>query len=95
LTSRAAQQAGAALFAANCAICHGVNADGNGERREGMTPPPTNLTLPPWSEQANAVRTYVAIRDGVQGTAMPAWRTLGEQRIWNLVAYIGSLGSQH
>jgi mono/diheme cytochrome c family protein len=91
LTSAAAQQAGAALFAANCAICHGSNADGSGRRREGMTPPPTNLTLPPWPERGNAARTYRVIRDGVQGTAMPAWRILGERQIWELVAYIETL----
>ena len=33
---REAQEAGAAIFAANCAICHGARADGNGQRREGM-----------------------------------------------------------
>lgn len=91
LTSREAQQAGSTIFAANCAVCHGVNADGNGQRREGMNPPPTNLRLPPWSDRANAARTYLVIRDGVPGTAMPSWHVLGDDRIWQLVAYIASL----
>jgi len=56
-----------------------------------MNPPPANLTLPPWSEEANAPRTYVAIRDGVRGTPMTSWAMLGDRRIWELVAYIGSL----
>jgi mono/diheme cytochrome c family protein len=88
LASADARQAGATTFAANCAICHGDDADGRGPRREGIDPPPTNLTLPPWSEPAHAAQTYRAIRDGVPGTAMPAWRTLGERRIWELVAHI-------
>ena len=33
------------IYAANCAICHGVNGDGRGQRREGMNPPPANLSL--------------------------------------------------
>jgi mono/diheme cytochrome c family protein len=92
--SRQAQEAGKIAFAANCSICHGVNADGNGQRREGMSPPPANLTLPPWSEQSNARQTFLAIRNGVRGTAMAGWRVLGEQKIWELVAYIGTLPNQ-
>ena len=91
LGSRDAQQAGAVVFAQNCAICHGANGDGNGLRRAGMNPPPANLTLLPWSEEANAGRTYLAIRDGVRGTAMPAWPSLDERQTWNVVAYILSL----
>ena len=90
LTSRQAQQTGAAIFAAKCAICHGVNADGRGQRHEAMNPAPANLTLPPWSDVASAGQTFLAIRNGVPGTAMPSWSTLGDQEIWNLVAYITS-----
>ena len=71
LTSRQAQDAGGVIFAADCAICHGVKGDGHGQRRDAMSPPPANLTLPPWSEAANAARVYRAIKDGVPGTAMP------------------------
>jgi high-affinity iron transporter len=91
LTSPQAQHAGGAIFATNCAICHGVSADGNGQRREGMSPPPANLRLPPWSDNANAARTFLVIRDGVRGTAMASWRFLGDQQIWQLVAYVTSL----
>jgi len=86
-----AHKSGAALFAENCAICHGTNGDGRGERREAMNPPPANLTLPPWPEEANAGRTFLAIREGVRGTAMPSWPILSEQQIWALVAFIHSL----
>jgi hypothetical protein len=56
-----------------------------------MDPRPANLTLPPWSEQANAPRTYLAIRDGVRGTAMYSWAILGDRQIWEVVAHITSL----
>ena len=88
LTSHDAQQAGGIIFAANCAICHGVNGDGRGQRREGMNPAPADLTLPPWSEEANAGRTFLAIRNGVPGTAMPSWLMFKGREIWDLVAYI-------
>lgn len=91
LAAPEAQQAGGAIFAANCAICHGSGADGRGQRREGMNPPPANLTLPPWSDPAAAGRAFLAIRDGVPGTAMPPWPTFSEQQIWQVVAYITAL----
>ena len=94
LASREAQQAGAVAFAANCAICHGARADGRGQRQAGMTPPPANLTLPPWSERANADRTFRVIRNGVPGTAMAGWPTLTDQQIWQVVAYLTSRNRQ-
>jgi len=91
LASREAQAAGGAIFAAHCTLCHGVNGDGHGERQEGMDPRPANLTLPPWSETANAGRTFLAIRNGVPGTAMPAWPALSDREVWEVVAYITTL----
>ena len=93
LASRDAQQAGGVLFAANCAICHGAGADGRGQRREGLNPPPANLTLPPWSDVTTADRTFLAIRNGVPRTAMPAWPVFSDQQVWQLVAYITSLNN--
>jgi hypothetical protein len=34
---------------------------------------------------------FRAIRDGLPGTAMPAWRALGVESIENLTAYVLSL----
>ncbi len=91
LASRQAQEAGGAIFVADCAICHGADGEGNGPRREGLIPRPANLRLPPWSEPANAGGTFLAIRNGVHGTAMPAWPSLADEQIWQVVAYITSL----
>ena len=91
LSSRETQQAGGVLFAAHCTLCHGATGDGRGQRREGMNPRPANLTLPPWSEPANAGRTFLAIRNGVPRTAMPAWPTFTDEQVWQVVAYITTL----
>jgi mono/diheme cytochrome c family protein len=91
LTSREAQDAGGVIFAANCAICHGAKGDGRGQRREAINPPPANLTLPPWSDEASVTRMHGVIRNGVPGTAMPSWPMLSDPQIWNVVAYILSL----
>ena len=91
LASRQAQQAGGVIFAADCAICHGAGGEGNGPRQEGLNPRPANLTLPPWSEPAKAGRMFLAIRNGVRGTAMPAWPMFTDRQVWDLAAYITSL----
>lgn len=91
LNSAAAQRAGGELFAANCAICHGARGDGHGRRQEGMVPAPADLTVPPWSERAGAARTFLAIRQGVPGTAMAGWPTLSDREIWQLIAHIERL----
>jgi mono/diheme cytochrome c family protein len=56
-----------------------------------MSPPPANLTVPPWSESAHAGQTFLAIRQGVAGTAMAPWPMLSDREIWELVAYIQTL----
>ena len=91
LSSTSAQRAGAELFTANCAICHGLRGDGHGWRQEAIAPPPANLTVPPWSERAYAARTFLAIRQGVAGSAMAAWPNLSDEQTWQLVAYIETL----
>jgi len=91
LASPEARAAGATIYASNCAICHGADADGRGQRREGMNPPPANLTVPPWSDRATAGRTFLAIRKGVPRTAMAPWPTVSDQQIWQLIAFVTSL----
>lgn len=91
LASSASQRAGGQLFAADCAICHGTNGEGQGLRQEDLNPAPANLTMPPWSQPANAGRTFLAIRQGVPRTAMAPWPMLSDEQIWQLVAYIETL----
>jgi hypothetical protein len=35
---------------------------------------------------------YYVIREGVHGTAMPGWKALPDDAIWDLVAYVLSVG---
>jgi cytochrome c oxidase cbb3-type subunit III len=67
----------------NCAGCHGYDAKG------GMGP---NLTDTFWRYGGTPERIYESIRDG-RPKGMPAWGvSLPPQNIWQLVAYIQSLG---
>lgn len=91
LSSLAARDAGARLYAAHCAVCHGADGSGNGPRQNFMVPPPGNLTVRPWSRLRDAGRTYAVIRAGVSGTVMTGWPALSARQTWELVAYIESL----
>ena len=88
LASPEVRERGRRLFGEHCALCHGVAADGRGARREGMSRPPADLTDPVWRERTSARRAYFTIREGVPGTAMPAWRSLSPEETWDLVAYV-------
>ena len=46
------------LFVEKCSICHGEKGDGHGSRRMGMNPPPADLTMPTWSDAANAAQPF-------------------------------------
>jgi high-affinity iron transporter len=82
---------GRELFLANCALCHGEHADGHGVRAAGFSKPPANFTDPTWRERTTPRRAYFAIREGLRGTPMPSWKSLGEDECWDLVAYVLSV----
>ena len=82
----AASQRGAALFAVNCAACHG--ADGRGNRTFGAP----NLTDKIWlygGDRTSIAETITNARYGI----MPAWgQRLDPVTVKMLAAYVHSLG---
>jgi cytochrome c oxidase cbb3-type subunit 3 len=82
----AASQRGAALFAVNCAACHG--AGGKGNRTLGAP----NLTDKIWlygGDRASIAETITNARYGI----MPAWgQRLDPVTVKMLAAYVHSLG---
>jgi mono/diheme cytochrome c family protein len=92
LASTDAQRRGRVTFEQYCALCHGERGDGYGARREGLTRPPRAFTDRGWRRTTSPRRVFFAIREGIRGTAMPAWSWLSEQETWELTAYVLSLG---
>ena len=88
-----ARERGARLFERYCALCHGGRGDGRGARRLGLSTPPRDLTDPAWQGRTSPLRLYATLREGVPGTAMPAWAALSADETWDLVAYVRSLPS--
>jgi high-affinity iron transporter len=89
----AARARGRALFLEHCALCHGEAADGRGVRHSALTGRPQDFTDPSWARRTSPEQAFAIIRDGKRETSMPAWRTLDEERIRDLVVYLRSVAT--
>lgn len=83
---------GAAVYAANCASCHGATGLGDGEAARNLSPRPANLA---WLSNMPMSRwdpfMYWTIAEGGMpfGAAMPAFKdTLSKDDIWAATAFI-------
>jgi mono/diheme cytochrome c family protein len=56
---------GRALYAENCAVCHGERARGDGPAAEGLQPAPTDLTL--LSRRNGGVFPLIAVMNQIDG----------------------------
>jgi len=73
---------GQAVYAANCAACHGEAGDGSGLAGAA------DFTDVAFMRQEKPAEFFEAIRDGVAGSAMPAWGDrLTEMEIWDVLYY--------
>jgi cytochrome c oxidase cbb3-type subunit 3 len=80
LTQLHAQQPGAAIFAANCAGCHG--ADGRG----GEHAP--NIATAPDAQHLMDRELAGIIRNGISGAGMPAFSSLKQKEVADVVAWL-------
>lgn len=83
-------QAGAKLFASQCASCHGATGHGDGPLAKQLDPPPIAFTDRERARQRSVFALYQAISQGIAGTAMPAFGHLSEDDRWALATYIGT-----
>jgi high-affinity iron transporter len=80
-------------FSRNCALCHGAAGDGHGVRVSSLSSKPRDFTDHTWQQRTSDRHIFFVIREGVSGTAMPAWRGLSEEQTWELVAFIRALST--
>ena len=80
---------GAALFAQNCASCHGITGDGHGPDAAKLTTPPIAFTDLDRARQRTPFALYQVIDQGIEGTAMPSFATLPTDDRWALAFYVG------
>lgn len=85
---------GQAVFAANCATCHGEGGRGDGPAATGLEPPPADLTDNTWTTGDGSLQAVTnTIEHGSPGTAMIGWKgTLTDAEIAAAAAYVKDLG---
>ena len=83
---------GKALFAANCAACHGAFGGGHGPLAWHFTRPPANLVEGPfiWTTPGENLDLRLArvIKFGIPGTDMPGHETLPDAEVIALKDYV-------
>lgn len=91
LDSPAARERGRALYLEHCALCHGKNADGHGERHENLTGKPADFTSGEWRKSVTPRYVFRVITHGKPGTSMPGWEALDAAQRRDLAAYVLSV----
>src|SRR6266576_2616494 len=74
---------GKQIFGSNCVGCHGL--DGTGSQRA------PNIVSNPQVQKLSAEEMFRIVSDGVPGTGMPSFKSLGPPAIRSTVAYVRSL----
>jgi len=77
--------AGDKNFRERCALCHGIGGKGTARG--------SNLTRGTWAHGGRDSQIFETIRKGVPGTQMPP-NDLTDVEVWQLVAFIRSLGGE-
>ena len=85
---------GQAVFAANCATCHGDGGRGDGPAATGLEPPPADLTDGAWTTGDGSLAAITnTVEHGSPGTAMIGWKgTLTDAEIAAVAAWVQELG---
>lgn len=78
---------GAALYAENCASCHGFNGDGHGPDAAKLKPAPVAFRDAGRARERSPFALYQVIGQGLDGTAMRSFSELPSQDRWALAFY--------
>ena len=82
---------GQKVFSLSCVPCHGKNGEGAQGQVEGMRPP--DLTRGVFKAGKRDEDLFRVISDGVKGTEMPSFKSLGVDQIWRLVVFVRTLSA--
>ncbi len=80
---------GVTIFAANCVLCHGPQAKGNGVLAKTFPIPPVDLLTEPHTAKHTAGDFFHWLTHGIPGTGMPAFADkLSEEDRWDVVNFL-------
>ena len=80
---------GAALYAENCASCHGSNGDAKTPIAATLDPPPIAFIDRDRAKERSLFALYQVIDQGLEGTAMASFRHLPPEDRWALAVHAG------
>jgi mono/diheme cytochrome c family protein len=84
---------GKALFAKNCASCHGALGKGDGKGGVNLKPPPADLTDAEFKHGSTENEIFLVVRDGAKGTPMRGFAgRMTTRELWTVVNFVRSLG---
>jgi high-affinity iron transporter len=84
---------GAALYATQCASCHGATGFGDGPAGANLDPPPRNFHERERLVALSPFALFSTITYGLAGTGMAPYEAqLDEASRWDLTYYVGALG---
>ena len=75
-----------------CFHCHGARGDGTGELGLQANPPARNFTCTATMKNVSDGQMFWAIKNGIEGTAMPAYSDFADWQIWVLIHYVRQFG---
>ena len=82
------EQAGKAIYDAQCMICHGQDGAGTGPAGGALNPKPNDFTAAAWWTDRTDDAIMSAIRSGSPGTSMKGYNKLTREKLQNLIAYL-------
>jgi len=82
---------GAALYADNCASCHGAKGEGPTAAFAKLDPPPIAFADRARARERSLFGLYQVISQGLEGTAMQSYAALPEADRWALAFHAGGL----
>jgi high-affinity iron transporter len=82
---------GAALFAKNCASCHGGKGEGPTGAFAKLDPPPIAFADRTRARERSLFGLYQVVSQGIEGTAMQSFASLPEEDRWALAFHAGTL----
>ncbi|CAN5125174.1 cytochrome c/FTR1 family iron permease [soil metagenome] len=82
---------GAALYAENCASCHGAKGEGPEPAFAKLDPPPIAFAHCERARDRSVFSLYQVITQGLEETAMQSYASLPEQDRWALAFHTGTL----
>ena len=77
-----------------CLYCHGSEGDGTGELGLQANPPARNFTCTATMKNVSDGQMFWAIKNGIEGTAMPAYSDFADWQIWVLIHYVRQFGKK-